>query len=110
MSTAEQYQYDVFLDENGLLINTRDWNASMALEIANGLGIDNLDAEHWQVIHALRKHYEKFGAAPCMHNICRAHGQHKNWVHNLFKTCLNAWRIAGLPDPGEEAREYLNDM
>jgi len=27
-----------------------------------------------------------------------------------FTTCLGAWRVAGLPNPGEEAKSYLNDM
>jgi len=28
--------------------------------------------------------------------------------HMLFPSCLAAWRIAGLPDPGEEAKAYLS--
>jgi len=45
-----------------------------------------------------------------MKNVCRRHDKATNWVHDLFGTCLNAWRVAGLPNPGEEAKSYLSDM
>jgi len=28
-------------------------------------------------------------------------------VENLFRSEREAWRIAGLPDPGEEAKAYM---
>jgi tRNA 2-thiouridine synthesizing protein E len=31
-------------------------------------------------------------------------------VNDLFGYCLVAWRVAGLPNPGEEARSYLGSM
>jgi tRNA 2-thiouridine synthesizing protein E len=31
----------------------------------------------------------------------------KYFVEHLFRSQREAWRIAGLPDPGEEARAYL---
>jgi len=61
------------------------------------------------VIHALREHYARFGVAPAMSQVCRRQHREPNWVHNLFHTCLNAWRVAGLPNPGEEAKSYLSD-
>lgn len=97
-------------DEDGLLINTDDWNASLAREIARHYGIPKLDDDHWRVIEALRLHYQKFGVAPAMYNICRSLGKDPDLVHSLFLTCLNAWRVAGLPNPGEEAKSYLSDM
>lgn len=110
MSKPASYHTYPKLDENGLLVNPDDWNENLALIMAREIGIDQLTADHWKVIHALRKHYDKFGVAPAMHNICRSNGQKSDWVHNLFKTCLDAWRVAGLPDPGEEAKSYLSDM
>ncbi len=110
MNTAEVYQVEIELDEGEFLVNMADWNEGVALIIASQRGITKLGVEHWQVIHALRKYYDKFGVAPAMHNICHANGKEDNWVHNLFQTCLNAWYIAGLPDPGEEAKSYLSDM
>ncbi|HYA38476.1 MAG TPA: TusE/DsrC/DsvC family sulfur relay protein [Candidatus Methylomirabilis sp.] len=97
-------------DEDGLLKDPKQWNETVAAEIARREGIGRLSEEHWEVIRSLREHYARFGVAPAMTNVCRQHGKPKNWVHDLFQTCLNAWRVAGLPNPGEEAKAYLSDM
>ena len=110
MNTAATTQTELALDEYGLLSNPDVWNENVAVILATQLGINNLSTDHWKVIWALREHYQKFGAAPAMHNICRSNGQKPDWVHNLFNNCLNAWLVAGLPDPGEEAKSYLSDM
>lgn len=98
------------LDENGLLMNPESWNESLAREIAAREGIVELTEDHWRIIHSLRDHYARFNAVPPMNLVCRAHGRDWHWAHELFPTCLTAWRIAGLPDPGEEAKSYLNDV
>jgi len=98
------------LDEYGLLRNPAAWNESVAREIAALEGIGELTDDHWVIIRALREHYAKFGVAPAISQVCHAHGRDWQWVHELFHTCLNAWRIAGLPDPGEEAKSYLSAM
>lgn len=98
------------LDEYGLLRNPDTWNEWVAREIAAQLGIQELTGSHWNVIYTLREHYAEFGVAPPVKNICRAEGKPWSWVHELFGSCLNAWRIAGLPNPGEEAKSYMSDM
>lgn len=101
---------ELTLDENGLLLNPDEWSGTIAEQIAVQLDIPELSKDHWKVIDALRLHYERFGVAPAMHNICQANHKSKDWVRKLFHNCLNAWRVAGLPDPGEEAKSYLSDM
>lgn len=108
MSTAVQTRPPQF-DEDGLLIDPELWNEALAREIAAREGVGELGEAHWRVIYTLRKHYARFGAAPAMIQVCRLHGQPRGWVHDLFHTCLNAWRVAGLPNPGEEAKTYLSD-
>lgn len=98
------------LDENGLLMNPGAWNESVARELALREGLGALTADHWQIIHSLRDHYVRFNAVSAMNLVCRAHGRDWHWAHELFPTCLGAWRIAGLPDPGEEAKSYLSGM
>lgn len=97
-------------DEDGLLRDPEQWTEALAQQLADQLGIGKLSQDHWLIIFALRDYFKKFGVAPAMSNIC--HSQHKDvlWVHNLFSSCLNAWRVAGLPNPGEEAKSYLSDM
>jgi tRNA 2-thiouridine synthesizing protein E len=97
------------LDEDGLLADPGLWNEAVAAELARRNGIGELSEDHWLVIRALRHHYQKFGVAPPMAQVCRELGQGRYWVHELFQTCLNAWRVAGLPNPGEEAKTYLSD-
>lgn len=98
------------LDENGLLCNPGEWNEYVAHALAQEIGIDTLTNEHWDVIYTLREYFTTYGVAPAMKSVCRRHDKNVNWVHDLFGTCLNAWRVAGLPNPGEEAKSYLSDM
>lgn len=96
------------LDEDGLLLDPHLWDERIAQALADHHGVGALGTEHWQVISALRAHYARFGAAPAMLQVCHLHGKDQHWVHNLFHSCLNAWRVAGLPNPGEEAKAYLS--
>lgn len=98
------------VDENGLLCDPRSWNESIAGALAERHDIAPLTVDHWKIIYALREHYAKFGVAPSINHVCRVHGHDWHWAHDLFHTCLNAWRVAGLPDPGEEAKSYLSAM
>ena len=106
----EIQELEVEFDEDGLLKYPALWTEAVAAEIARLDGIGELTEEHWQVIRTLRKHYAKFGAVPAMSHICHKHGKDKYWIHKLFHTCLGAWRVAGLPYPGEEAKTYMSGM
>jgi len=97
------------MDDDGLLLDPRSWSEPLADIMANRIGITQLGDDHWRVIRALRRYYEQFGVAPAMINICHAEHHDEHWVHDLFGTCLNAWRVAGLPNPGEEAKSYLSE-
>ena len=110
METSIQIPQLPPLDEDGLLVDPDDWNESVAKELAHLLDINELSPDHLLVIYALRDYYAKFGVAPSMNNVCHTYKKDALWVHNLFATCLNAWRVAGLPNPGEEAKTYLSDM
>lgn len=106
----QNWQRTPQLDENGLLQYPEQWNPRLATHLANQLDITALNDDHWAVINDMREHYQRFAVAPNIHSICHKHQKNEFWVHQLFGNCLNAWRVAGLPDPGEEARAYLNDM
>jgi len=110
MSTAKNISTALQLDENGLLVNSEDWDQDIAIKIASQLGISHLTSDHWKIIDILRLHYARFGVAPAIHNVCHSNHESRDWVHKHFHNCLNAWRVAGLPDPGEEAKSYLSDM
>ncbi len=110
MQQQEESKASFEFDEDGLLFNPQQWNESLAQAIANHDGLGLLTEEHWQVIRALRDYYAEFGVAPAMSQICLTLGMDKQCGHALFHTCMTAWRVAGLPNPGEEAKTYLNNM
>ena len=57
----------------------------------------------------MREHYAKLGAAPAMHRVVMT-GHPAPQINQLFGDRLVAWRVAGLPNPGEEAKSYLSGM
>ena len=110
MSDATDIREAELFDEDGLILDFTSWSESLAQSLAQDAGIGRLDAAHWKIIHAMRKHYAKLGAAPAMHRVCHEAGIERRQVNELFGYCLVAWRVAGLPNPGEEAKAYLSDM
>ena len=96
-------------DQAGLLLSHKEWSESVADGLAKSVGISELSEDHWTVIWDLQDYFHTYGVAPAMKNICHKHKHKDTWVHDLFGTCLNAWIVAGLPDPGEEAKTYLSD-
>jgi tRNA 2-thiouridine synthesizing protein E len=96
------------LDADGFLIDPEFWNAGMARALARMDDLGPLTKDHWAIIYYLREHRMTYGAIPPMSQICRTHGMDKHAVRNLFGSCREAWRIAGLPNPGDEALSYMS--
>ena len=99
---------DPRFDTDGLLKNPADWSPELAQQLANSAGVGPLTERHWAFLMSLRDYYQKFHAPPPPHKVCHDLHLTRNCGHALFDTCLCAWRIAGLPDPGEEAKSYLS--
>jgi len=98
------------LDEDGLLRDFGAWSEALARALAEDSGVGELTDAHWKLIRAMRENFARSGAAPAMHRVCRDAGLERRQVNELFGYCLVAWRVAGLPNPGEEARSYLAGM
>jgi tRNA 2-thiouridine synthesizing protein E len=94
-------------DEDGFLINPSAWSRETARILAELDGVGQLGADHWAVIFYLREHHLQKGSLPVMSHVCRAMHLGKYAVDRLFGGCREAWRIAGLPNPGEEAKSYM---
>lgn len=94
-------------DIDGFLAESCNWTADLAEELARLEGIAELTAKHWEVIGIVRDGYFSVGALPVMRLVCRAAGLERNRAHELFSSCKSLWRIAGLPNPGEEAKSYM---
>jgi tRNA 2-thiouridine synthesizing protein E len=95
-------------DPDGFLADTQRWSPALAEQIAAQEGLPALRPKHWEIIDRVRARYFSIGALPVMRLICRAAGIEPGQAHHLFPSCKSLWRIAGLPDPGEEAKAYMN--
>ena len=94
-------------DEDGFLLDPFSWTPEMAIEIADADGLLELTPEHWQIIDYLREHYLENGTLPVMNHVCRVHQLERHCVQELFHNIKEAWRVAGLPNPGEEAKARM---
>ncbi len=82
------------------------WTEKLAESLAQESGLGHLTEAHWKVIHTLRSHFIQYGALPPMRFACDISRLEPHCVDQLFHTPQEAWRIAGLPAPGEEAEGY----
>ncbi len=103
-------QEALVFDEGGLLANPSLWNEQVAQAIADADGVGQLSEAHWRVIHRLRNYFGTYGVPPAQVRLCSTEGMGEYCIHELFSTCFEAWRVAGLPDPGEEAKAYMSNM
>ena len=105
--TGNDYNSYELLDEDGYLIDAYDWSPEFTERKAAEFGLE-LTAKHWQLIDIIRDKYLRLGALPPMRTVCKSAGLDKRELKAQFGSCLNLWRIAGLPNPGEEARAYMS--
>ena len=95
-------------DEDGFLINPAQWDDRTAEYIARMDGLHRLTREHWAVIHALRDHYIRYGAVQGKHSLQHVSHLKKGDIDRLFNHDFReACRIAGISNPGEEAKAYM---
>lgn len=114
MNTQENHsicKIDIFasrFDNDGYLLDANSWNKSLAERLARDAGITCLSEEHWQVMNYIRDYFHRLNAMPPPRRVCRQLGIEGHNINNLFGGCLTAWRIAGLPNPGDEAKAHLH--
>ncbi len=108
MIDANCYQPEAF-DEDGFLKDPECWNEDIARGIAKHDGTAYLTDQHWCVIRTLREHYFAHGTLPYMRHVFHLNHLDDLCYNTLFgHSCREAWRIAGLPNPGEEAKTYMD--
>jgi tRNA 2-thiouridine synthesizing protein E len=107
MATMTKGAAPMEFDEDGFLNDPATWNKELAQQIAGNDGVGNLGALHWEVIGQLRDHYLNHGSLVPTRHVCRVSNLEPQCVSDLFRNMQEAWRIAGLPNPGEEAKSYM---
>jgi tRNA 2-thiouridine synthesizing protein E len=94
-------------DEDGYLLDHRLWSEQLGRDLAEEEGVGALTDKHWRVLRHVREKFLRIGALPNMRRVCRETQLSKTEIYGLFGGCLVIWRVAGLPNPGEEAKAYL---
>ena len=98
---------DIAADEEGYLTDLSQWNADLALLIAQDEKI-NMTDEHWEVVNFLREYYDEYQIAPAIRVLTKSLkkklGEEKSsnkYLYDLFPygPAKQACKIAGLPKP-----------
>lgn len=109
INSTEKIDYSaVQFDSDGYLADKYDWNETLTIRLAGDEGISQLTEEHWQVIHYIRDYFDRLNAMPPPRRVCRQLGIEGHNIKAMFGSCLAVWRIAGLPNPGDEARAHIH--
>jgi TusE/DsrC/DsvC family sulfur relay protein len=94
-------------DSHGFLLDEHEWDETFASTIARQDGVGPLTETHWEIIRELRRSWLDAHTIPAISHICHKAGLDSMCMEELFHGPREAWRIAGLPDPGSEARVYM---
>lgn len=98
------------LDAHGFLKDPELWSRDIALGLAAEMHVGELSEAHWRVIDRLRSDYLEHGTLLVQTRVCRELDLAPDCVLALFGGPIEAWQLAGLPDPGEEARTYMENQ
>jgi len=95
-------------DEDGFLLDPRVWSEALARRLAQTDGVGPLSETHWRVLHFLREHHLSHGTLPPLSYVAWVFGVDRHELRELFHGERELWRLAGLPNPGEEAKAYMH--
>lgn len=107
METSPYMPGTAVFDPDGFLIDPDVWSESLADRIAQADGLGQLSELQIGLLHSLRDEFAKHGAVTALRHVCHLTGQSADCAQQLFPSPREAWRVAGLPNPGEEAKAYL---
>lgn len=97
-------------DADGFMVDHELWSETLANRLAAQEGLVALTPEQLELLNNLRDEYQKNdGGLPAQSHICHLGSQEPDCLQQLFASPLQAWRLAGLPNPGEEAKAYMSN-
>ena len=96
------------MDDDGYIVNFEDWNDRVACALAEREGIEELTKDRIDILKFLRQYYKDYGSYPVFGAVCLNVNQPKECVTQKFVDPVKAWKIAGIPNPGEEVETYLH--
>ena len=102
MEARRKRNFDPTVDKEGFLTDSEDWSDDVAAVIAGREGIVQLSEDQLSILRALRTYFRDYRFFPIVRAICRSVHQTRTCVTDRFPDPVTAWKIAGLPNPGEE--------
>ncbi len=102
MSVKENEGLNITVDGDGFLVRLEDWTEQIARVLAAREGIAELTEDKLDILRFMREYYQKHHFFPIVRYVCKNVHQPKNCIAEQFMDPVKAWKIAGLPNPGEE--------
>ena len=102
MPIIEHNGIKVNLDDKGFLLHFEDWDEKIAGIFAEREGIGVLTEDRIDILKFMREYYKKYNFFPIVRQVCKNVHQAKNCINEKFIDPVKAWKIAGLPYPGDE--------
>jgi len=96
----------ITIDEDGFLSRLEDWSEAVARVLAAREGIGELTDDRLDILKFLRTYYLKHRFFPIVRFVCKNVHQSRNCVIEQFMDPVKAWKIAGLPNPGDEVNMF----
>lgn len=94
-------------DEDGFMSDMSTWSEELARRVAASDGLGELNERQIALLRQLRNSYLREGSLPAVSHICHLDGLEPDCMTRLFPSVREVWRLAGLPNPGEEAKAYM---
>ena len=101
MSVFEWNDVKIEIDEDGFMMEPKEWNERIALALASTEGLNELSEEHWKIVNYLRQYYLQFGIAPMIRKLCKETGFSLKQIYAMFPSgpAKGACKVAGLAKP-----------
>ncbi len=106
MPVIEYSGIKIDLDDDGYLVNYEDWNETVARALAEREGAGELTGDKMDILKFMRQYYKEYNFFPILRFVCKNVGQPKDCVIAKFIEPVIAWKIAGLPNPGDEVNMF----
>jgi TusE/DsrC/DsvC family sulfur relay protein len=95
------------IDEEGYLMNIDDWDESVARTLAERMGFSELTGDKIEILKFIREYYRKYNFFPILRAVCKNVNKPRECMIEEFCVPLVAWKLAGLPHPGEPLKSFL---
>jgi tRNA 2-thiouridine synthesizing protein E len=102
----EQSDLRMMVDGEGFLVDLEDWTEEVARALAASEGIESLTEKQLDILKSLRIYYRKHAFFPILRAVCTSVHQTRSCIAENFRDPVTAWKIAGLPNPGEQVNRF----